>query len=163
MLLVRTRPADYIRASSQSGCTKRPYTWLHPTPSLRCQNSSCNAGAVHTWHFLILARSTCYSCTPKADQRTASPFLWTSVQNSGDRNPHEVGGLLLGQALQTPGMAHTRSSSSRPGPRHGNANAPRVREDLGALTHSPHKWVGSGGGEADPNNLKPRLQIFTFP
>ena len=47
-------------------------------------------------------------------------------------------------------------------PRHGNANAPRVREDLGALAHSPHKWVGSGGGEADPTTQNLGFKSFIF-
>jgi hypothetical protein len=43
VLLFGTRPADYIRASSHSGCIameasspfeNRPYTWLHPNVSL---------------------------------------------------------------------------------------------------------------------------------
>src|SRR5580704_11380536 len=43
VLLFGTRPADYIRASSHSGCSameasspfeNRPYTWLHPNVSL---------------------------------------------------------------------------------------------------------------------------------
>jgi hypothetical protein len=37
VLLVGTRSADYIRASGHSGCIQRPYTWLHPTHSLKCQ------------------------------------------------------------------------------------------------------------------------------
>jgi hypothetical protein len=34
VLLIGTRSADYIRASSQSGCIERPNTWLHPNASL---------------------------------------------------------------------------------------------------------------------------------
>jgi hypothetical protein len=37
VLLIGTRSADYIRASSQSGCIDRPNTWLHPNASLRSQ------------------------------------------------------------------------------------------------------------------------------
>ena len=37
VLLVGTRSADYIRASGQSGCIKRPDTWLHPNASLTRQ------------------------------------------------------------------------------------------------------------------------------
>jgi hypothetical protein len=37
VLLVGTRSADHIRASSQSGCIQRPNTWLHPNASLNCQ------------------------------------------------------------------------------------------------------------------------------
>src|SRR4029077_1800297 len=36
-LLVGTRSANHIRASSQSGCTQRPDTWLHPNASRRRQ------------------------------------------------------------------------------------------------------------------------------
>jgi hypothetical protein len=35
--LVGTRSADYIRPSGHSGRFQRPYTWLHPTHSLKCQ------------------------------------------------------------------------------------------------------------------------------
>jgi hypothetical protein len=34
VLLIGTRSADYIRASSQSDCIDRPHTWLHPNASL---------------------------------------------------------------------------------------------------------------------------------
>ena len=37
VLLIGTQSADYIRASSPSGCIQRPNTWLHPNPSLKCQ------------------------------------------------------------------------------------------------------------------------------
>jgi hypothetical protein len=37
VLLIGTRSADYIRASSHSGCIQRPNTWLHPNPSQKCQ------------------------------------------------------------------------------------------------------------------------------
>ena len=33
VLLVGTRSANHIRASSHSGCTQRPDTWLHPNAS----------------------------------------------------------------------------------------------------------------------------------
>src|SRR6187401_1150202 len=36
VLLVGTRSADYIRASGHNGRIQRPYTWLHPTRSLKC-------------------------------------------------------------------------------------------------------------------------------
>ena len=36
VLLVGTQSADYIRASGHSGRIQRPYTWLHPTRSLKC-------------------------------------------------------------------------------------------------------------------------------
>jgi hypothetical protein len=38
---------------------QRPNTWLH-RPSLRREDSSCQPGAVHTWHFSDMPRSlTC--------------------------------------------------------------------------------------------------------
>ena len=37
VLLVGTRSADHIRASSHNGCTQRPDTWLHPNASLNRQ------------------------------------------------------------------------------------------------------------------------------
>src|SRR3974390_1891773 len=36
VLLFGTRSADYIRASSHSGCIQRPNTWLRPIVSLNC-------------------------------------------------------------------------------------------------------------------------------
>jgi hypothetical protein len=36
-------------ASGQVNRTNRPNTWLH-RPSLRREDSSCQLGAVHTWH-----------------------------------------------------------------------------------------------------------------
>jgi hypothetical protein len=50
-LLVGTRSANHIRAGGHSGCTQRPDTWLHPNASRKTSDSSCIAGAVHTWHF----------------------------------------------------------------------------------------------------------------
>ena len=49
-LMFGTRSADYIRASGHNGCINRPNTWLHPNASLKTSDSSCTAGAVHTWH-----------------------------------------------------------------------------------------------------------------
>src|ERR1043165_10318139 len=40
VLLVGTRSADYIRASGHSGRIQRPYTWLHPTRSLKASDFS---------------------------------------------------------------------------------------------------------------------------
>src|ERR1041385_785425 len=40
VLLVGTRSADYIRASGHSGRIQRPYTWLHPTRSLKVSDFS---------------------------------------------------------------------------------------------------------------------------
>ena len=57
-LLVGTRSADHIRASGHSGCIatgrastrkNRPHTWLHPNDLQNRSDSSCTAGAVHTW------------------------------------------------------------------------------------------------------------------
>ena len=42
--LVGTRSADYIRASGHSGRIQRPYTWLHPTRSLKCQSFLLHRG-----------------------------------------------------------------------------------------------------------------------
>jgi hypothetical protein len=42
--LVGTRSADYIRASGHSGRIQRPYTWLHPTCSLKCQSFLLHRG-----------------------------------------------------------------------------------------------------------------------
>ncbi len=36
-------------ASGHVNRTYRPNTWLH-RPSLRCEDFSCQPGAVHTWH-----------------------------------------------------------------------------------------------------------------
>jgi hypothetical protein len=37
-------------ASGHVNRINRPNTWLH-RPSLRCEDSSCQRGAVHTWHW----------------------------------------------------------------------------------------------------------------
>src|SRR5262249_22226841 len=37
VLLVGTRSADHIRASSHCGCIQRPNTWLHPIASRKRQ------------------------------------------------------------------------------------------------------------------------------
>jgi hypothetical protein len=48
VLLVGTRSADHIRASSQSGCIQRPKTWLHPNASLNCQiHLATRAPSIH--------------------------------------------------------------------------------------------------------------------
>jgi hypothetical protein len=48
VLLVGTRSADHIRASSQSGCIQRPNTWLHPNASLNCQiHLATRAPSIH--------------------------------------------------------------------------------------------------------------------
>ncbi len=41
-------------ASGHVNRTYRPNTWLH-RPSLRREESSCQLGAVHTWHFSDLS------------------------------------------------------------------------------------------------------------
>ena len=45
-------------ASGHVNRTYRPNTWQH-RPSLRREDSSCQPGAVHTWHFSDLALAPC--------------------------------------------------------------------------------------------------------
>ena len=48
VLLVGTRSADHIRASSRSGCIQSPNTWLHPNASLNCQiHLAMRAPSIH--------------------------------------------------------------------------------------------------------------------
>jgi len=68
--LIGTRSADHIMASGQSGCNNRPNTWPHPTIAAT-SNSSCTAGAVHTWHRA--------GVTNRVDLRSV---LW-ALRNSG--------------------------------------------------------------------------------
>jgi hypothetical protein len=56
--------------------------------------------------------------------------------------------------------AHTCCGRSRPGQRQGNVNAPGCGKTWGV--DSPHKWVGSGGGEADPTTQNLGFKSFTF-
>src|SRR6516165_10260654 len=43
-------------ASGRVNRTKRPNTWLH-RPAKRREDSPCQLGAVHTWHFSDVQRS----------------------------------------------------------------------------------------------------------
>ena len=62
VLLVGTRSADYIRASGHDGCTatevilqaEQAVYMAAPDPLVEMSDSSCTAGAVHTWHIASL-------------------------------------------------------------------------------------------------------------
>src|SRR5438045_1213574 len=45
------RPKRLHRDGSNPPSENRPDTWLHPNASLKKSDSSCTAGAVHTWPF----------------------------------------------------------------------------------------------------------------
>jgi len=49
-LLVGTRSAEGIMASGQVNRIKRPNTWLQRLMLQNREESSCQTGAVHTWH-----------------------------------------------------------------------------------------------------------------
>jgi len=48
------RPKRLHRDGSNPPSENRPDTWLHPNASLKKSDSSCTAGAVHTWPFASL-------------------------------------------------------------------------------------------------------------
>jgi hypothetical protein len=50
-VLVGTRSAEGIMASGHVNRIKRPNTWLHRPMLQNREESSCQTGAVHTWHF----------------------------------------------------------------------------------------------------------------
>ena len=54
-VLVGTRSAEGIMASGHVNRIKRPNTWLHRPMLQNREESSCQTGAVHTWHFSDLA------------------------------------------------------------------------------------------------------------
>jgi hypothetical protein len=65
VLLFGTRPADYIRASSHSGCIameasspfeNRPYTWLHPNVSLNVRFLLHRGRRPYMAHCVIILR-----------------------------------------------------------------------------------------------------------
>jgi hypothetical protein len=49
-VLVGTRSAEGIMASGHVNRIKRPNTWLHRPMLQNREESSCQTGAVHTWH-----------------------------------------------------------------------------------------------------------------
>jgi hypothetical protein len=59
-------------ASGHSGRIPRPYTWLHPTRSLKCLISSCTAGADHT----LAAKRRGASRRPRRGDRAAQQHLF---------------------------------------------------------------------------------------
>jgi len=59
-VLVGTRSAEGIMASGHVNRIKRPNTWLHRPMLQNREESSCQTGAVHTWHFSDLARCLTY-------------------------------------------------------------------------------------------------------
>src|SRR5436190_2417278 len=50
------RPKRLHRDGSNPPSENRPDTWLHPNASLKKSDSSCTAGAVHTWPFSEVRR-----------------------------------------------------------------------------------------------------------
>src|SRR5262249_22742091 len=67
------RSVDHIRASSHTGCIKRPDTWLHPYRFAKGQILfPCTAGAVHTWH--------------ETDVPTCATHVWL-LRESGPSTP----------------------------------------------------------------------------
>ena len=83
VLLFGTRSADYIRASGHNDCiatevilqAKQAEYMAAPERFAETSDSSCTAGAVHTWHL--------------ADKRTASEFVrsW-GYSGHGQTRPH---------------------------------------------------------------------------
>jgi hypothetical protein len=64
-VLVGTRSAEGIMASGHVNRIKRPNTWLHRPMLQNREESSCQTGAVHTWHiasFAAVAQDGRYRC-----------------------------------------------------------------------------------------------------
>jgi len=57
-------------ASGHVNRTQRPNTWLH-RPSLLRDDSSCQLGAVHTWHFdaIFWGRAVLRALPPALERR----------------------------------------------------------------------------------------------
>ncbi len=55
-VLVGTRSAEGIMASGHVNRIKRPNTWLHRPMLQNREESSCQTGAVHTWHVTDLPK-----------------------------------------------------------------------------------------------------------
>ena len=68
-------------ASGHVNRTNRPNTWLH-RPSLRREESPCQSGAVHTWHFSDVSGTAPLRQLLKQDRTTAA-----SVIHAGQSTP----------------------------------------------------------------------------
>src|SRR5712664_3313590 len=69
-VLVGTRSAEGIMASGHVNRIKRPNTWLHRPMLQNREESSCQTGAVHTWHFSdVTARLRNVCCWGKSGSR----------------------------------------------------------------------------------------------
>jgi hypothetical protein len=65
-VLVGTRSAEGIMASGYVNRIKRPNTWLHRPMLQNREESSCQTGAVHTWHKADIADSPNVRFAPRA-------------------------------------------------------------------------------------------------
>src|SRR5258705_6572744 len=88
-VLVGTRSAEGIMASGHVNRIKRPNTWLHRPMLQNREESSCQTGAVHTWHFSDLSG-------PAADVRFSNrPFGVKRFQTIHHCNVDVARGLVL--------------------------------------------------------------------
>src|SRR5882672_10323395 len=77
-VLVGTRSAEGIMASGHVNRIKRPNTWLHRPMLQNREESSCQTGAVHTWHKTDMALAST-NVRFWREQRTCSGDFGTSA------------------------------------------------------------------------------------
>ena len=114
VFLVGSRSADYISQRPERLHKKAVYM-AAPNPFAEMPNSSCNAGVVHTWHFLILARSTHFQLHAKTGPTAHDAFepkqpfrASDEVPRRSERPPRIVCG---GRRLRIRRLAHAPSRS----------------------------------------------------
>jgi hypothetical protein len=106
-VLVGTRSAEGIMASGHVNRIKRPNTWLHRPMLQNREESSCQTGAVHTWHFSdvpgrpddVRSRGKTGSGLPTAKMTRLTPMYGPAVRckwfrrAGGERSCINVSGL----------------------------------------------------------------------
>ena len=82
-VLVGTRSAEGIMASGHVNRIKRPNTWLHRPMLQNREESSCQTGAVHTWHKadvpLVSTHARCWRNSGHIRRMTPLPLLTQTV------------------------------------------------------------------------------------
>jgi hypothetical protein len=85
-------------ASGHVNRTNRPNTWLH-RPSLRREESPCQSGAVHTWHFSGISGTA-----PLQPQLKARPDSIASRWKERPRGLSAVVGMRRDTAESSPSL-----------------------------------------------------------
>src|SRR6266481_7395304 len=94
-VLVGTRSAEGIMASGHVNRIKRPNTWLHRPMLQNREESSCQTGAVHTWHFSDVTaglRNVC--CWGKSGSRDCVARLPSRTLSGNERGARQRLGAL---------------------------------------------------------------------